>query len=95
MTPTFHKINVHAAMTPAEIRKLFEPAFSQAQLLRDTYRQKMERIRSEESIAKRRESLASRRSLLSGASVATTITSSSSSSSTAEMEDMPFVTVSL
>ncbi len=86
--PTFHKINVHAAMTPTEIRQLFEPVFSQAQLLQHTYRRKMERIRSEESMAavnaKRRESIASRRSIL----------SSASSTSTTDPEEMPFVTVS-
>ena len=84
--PTFHKINVHAAMTPAEIRKLFRPVFTQAQLLQATYRQKLERIRSEESMAalKRRESITSRRSIISTAS----------SCSTTEPQDMPFVTVS-
>lgn len=35
---TFHKINVHAALKPAEIRKLFEPALCQARLLsQETY----------------------------------------------------------
>ena len=84
--PTFHKINVHAAMLPGEIRKLFRPVFKQAKLLQDTYKQKLERIRSEESMAamKRRESIASRRSILSTASA----------TSTSEPEDTPFITVS-
>ena len=86
--PTFHKINVHAAMTPAEIRKLFEPVFAQAQLLQNTFRQKLERIKSEESMAasKRRESIASRRSVFS---------TSSTASNTMDAEEMPFVTVRL
>lgn len=37
---TFHKINVHAALTPVEIKKLFEPVFSQAKHLQETYCQK-------------------------------------------------------
>ena len=35
--PTFHKINVHAALTPAEVKNLFEPVLSQARSLKETY----------------------------------------------------------
>ena len=41
--PTFHKINVHAAMTPAEIEQHFKPAFQQAKELRDAYQRSKER----------------------------------------------------
>ena len=41
--PTFHKINVHAAMTPAEIEQHFKPAFQQAKELRDAYHRSKER----------------------------------------------------
>lgn len=39
---TFHKINVHAAMTPADVRKLFEPIFRQANFFLDSKREKPE-----------------------------------------------------
>jgi hypothetical protein len=32
---TFHKINIHAALTPEQIKKLFEPAFTQARYFYD------------------------------------------------------------
>lgn len=35
--PTFHKINVHAAMTPSEVMEHFEPVISQAKDLLDIY----------------------------------------------------------
>ena len=94
VAPTFHKINVHAAMTPAEIKKLFEPVFEQAKLLRDTYQRKVERVKAreekvrEENLAKRRESSVSRRS------VASSIASSTSSTTTSDPDVIPFVTVS-
>ena len=36
--PTFHKINVHAALTPTEIKALFEPAFLQADKIHNVQR---------------------------------------------------------
>ena len=87
MEPTFHKINVHAAMSPAEVRQQFEPVFKQARLLQETHQQKLQRIKSDESIAaRRRESATSRRSIISS--------TSSASSSVSESEEAPFVTVS-
>lgn len=41
----FHKFNVHAAMTPLEIKKLFEPVFSQAKNLHNIYQQKVPHLR--------------------------------------------------
>ncbi len=35
--PTFHKINVHAAMTPSDIQEHFKPVFDQARELSDAY----------------------------------------------------------
>ena len=61
--PTFHKINVHAAMTPADIWLLFKPVFDQARLLELACHQKLERLKTEEeSKVKRKESIASRHS---------------------------------
>ena len=40
ITPTFHKVNVHAAMTPGDIKKHFEPVFSQARVLQEAYQQR-------------------------------------------------------
>lgn len=34
---TFHKINVHAAMTPADIQKHFKPVFDQAKALKEAF----------------------------------------------------------
>ena len=34
---TFHKINIHAALTPVDIITLLEPAIKQAQLLQETF----------------------------------------------------------
>lgn len=81
VAPTFHKINVHAAMTPSEIKKLFEPVFRQAKLLQDTYQQRKVQRGKEESLGKRRESTASRSSNISSASLN-------------DPEMTPFVTVS-
>ncbi len=33
--PTFHKVNVHAAMTPTEILALLHPVFDQARALKE------------------------------------------------------------
>ena len=42
--PIFHKINVHAAMTPADVKKEFKPVITQARQLQDAYQQmKLER----------------------------------------------------
>ena len=35
--PTFYKLNVHAAMTPADIWNHFEPVFAQAKVLREAF----------------------------------------------------------
>ena len=48
VTPTFHKINIHAAMTPSKIKSLFQPVFDQAKLLHTTYQEKLNQVRSEE-----------------------------------------------
>lgn len=34
---TFHKINVHAAMTPADVQKYFKPVFEQADALKEAF----------------------------------------------------------
>ena len=47
---SFYKINIHAAMTPAEIKKLFAPVVMQADLLQDTYKQVLERVASTASV---------------------------------------------
>ena len=44
--PSFHKINVHAAMTPAEIKGHFAPVLEQAELLHDMYQQVQKRVAS-------------------------------------------------
>lgn len=44
VVPMFHKINVHAALTPQEIKSLFDPVFSQAKLLHDIYYQKEDKM---------------------------------------------------
>ena len=36
VAPTFYKINVHAALTPTEIKKQFHPVFDKARLLEKT-----------------------------------------------------------
>ena len=55
---SFYKINVHAAMTPAEIKKLFAPVVKQADLLQDTCKQVLERVAGTASVTSvhRRES---------------------------------------
>ena len=35
--PTFHKLNVHAAMTPADIWNHLNPVFTQAKKLQDAF----------------------------------------------------------
>ena len=44
VTPTFHKINIHAAMTPSIIKSLFQPVFAQARLLHTTYQEKLGQV---------------------------------------------------
>ena len=41
---TFHKINVHAALSPAEIKTLFDPIFKQAKNLQETYRKSLQHV---------------------------------------------------
>ena len=41
MKPTFHKLNVHAAMTPADVWDHLEPVFSQAKLLQEAFKNKV------------------------------------------------------
>ena len=38
LSSTFHKINVHAAMTPSEIKKQLDPVFLQANFLWNTHK---------------------------------------------------------
>ena len=64
VTPTFHKINVHAAMTPAKIKSLFQPVFAQARLLHAAYQEKLTRVKSEDKLRKS-VSTPTRRSVLS------------------------------
>ena len=59
---SFHKINVHAAMTPTDIKELFAPVLEQAELLQNTYRLVVERVSSAISVVSsphRRESMGS------------------------------------
>ena len=44
VAPTFYKINVHAALTPAEIKKHFDPVLDQAKLLEKMEQLKVERL---------------------------------------------------
>lgn len=37
---TFHKLNVHAAMTPADIQKHFKPIFEQANTLKEAFKRR-------------------------------------------------------
>lgn len=48
--PTFHKINVHAAMTPSEVKILLEPIICRANFLLETYQQREQRMQAKESI---------------------------------------------
>ena len=41
--PTFHKINVHAAMSPRDIQTVFNPAFEQARALQEIYQRKAQK----------------------------------------------------
>ena len=40
--PTFHKLNVHAAMTPTDIQKHLKPVFAQAKKLQESFKSKTE-----------------------------------------------------
>ena len=42
LKPTFHKVNVHAAMTPTDILSCFEPVFKQARMLREAYQHRQD-----------------------------------------------------
>ena len=91
---SFHKINVHAAMTPAEIKMFLLPVIEQANLLQTTYHQALQRKSRSNSTggaSSRKESLSTKHSIL-----------ESTSSSEATIEDSradsgssrtPFVTV--
>ncbi len=48
--PTFHKINVHAAMTPSDIQEHFKPVFDQARELSDAYNKSKERAYKKDSV---------------------------------------------
>ena len=39
--PSFHKLNLHAAMTPADIWSHLEPVFSQAKMLQEAFKNKV------------------------------------------------------
>ena len=65
---SFHKINVHAAMTPTEIKALLSPIVEQAEVLQDTYQKVVERKNRSSSIgpaALRKVSAVSKHSILS------------------------------
>ena len=47
--PTFHKINVHAAMTPSEVESMLEPIFSQANALLKIHQQIVQRMKAAEN----------------------------------------------
>ena len=86
---SFHKINVHAAMTPTEIKALLRPIMEQAQVLQATYQKVVERNNrrsSSGSTDSRSASPISNSALSSEASVEYRCTSSASTST-------PFVTV--
>ena len=53
---TFYKINVHAALTPTEIKKEFDSVFDQAKLLEKMNQQKLERLRKELNKGKKKDS---------------------------------------
>ncbi len=48
--PTFHKINVHAAMTPSDIQEHFRPVFDQARELSGAYNKSKERASKRNSV---------------------------------------------
>lgn len=93
---TFHKINVHAAMTPSDIWEEFRPVFHQAKVLREAFEKNAMNIQEQAKAAPvKRQDSSIKKSF-------TTLMSVSSSSSVESMADdlsstqrMPFVTVSL
>ncbi len=48
--PTFHKINIHAAMTPSDIQKHFKLVFDQARELSDAFKKSKERLHKKASV---------------------------------------------
>ena len=85
--PTFHKINIHAAMTPADIHKLLEPVFEQAKQLKDSF-DKSKQMAEERQFRDQLSQTATSESVPShGAQVEET-------SATDFSHKMPFVTVS-
>lgn len=80
---TFYKINVHAAMTPAEIKNHLVPVFNQAEILQKFHEEKLERVREESTT--NRESSTSQHSVLNS--------TTSFSTATKPDEEIPFVTV--
>ena len=48
--PTFHKINVHAAMTPSDIQKHFKLVFDQARELSHAFKKSQERVHKKASL---------------------------------------------
>jgi len=95
---SFYKINVHAAMTPTDIKELFAPVLQQAEVLQNTYRLVMERVSSATSVVTsphRRESMGS--VVIRGGFVAVGESPEASldTSTTAALQSRtPFVTVS-
>lgn len=80
---TFYKINVHAAMTPAEIKNHLEPVFVQAKILQEFHKKKLERVREENTA--NMESSTSQHSVLNS--------TTSFSTATNPDKEIPFVTV--
>lgn len=78
--PAFHKINVHAALTPSDIKRLFDPVFSQAKKLQETYQQRVE-VAMEKKMS------------VSSVSQQSTFSHSSSFSVSSDHDAVPFVTV--
>lgn len=44
---TFHKINIHAAMSPADVKGHFKPIFNKAQGLHEAYQKKVQRMKED------------------------------------------------
>ena len=82
VAPTFYKINVHAALTPTEIKKQFDPVFNQAKLLEKMEQQKLERQKEmDESLGRKKD-------------LSTSVSSQGSSSTITDSNHAPVVTVS-
>lgn len=109
--PTFHKINVHAAMTPAEVKVQFEPVLSQAKDLEEAYKQTIRRLKMGDEIQREEPSVSgltlssssptssstSSLNSFSSLSISTAMKSAVSTVSSTDQDPnkAPFITVSL